>query len=280
MSTSETQTILKMPVGRPLGLVAAALLILASLSANGSIAGPSDARTAQVDGSRVAYRVLGQGRPVLVMISGLGDGMASFKDVAPELAKGATVIVYDRAGYGGSDPVSTPRDATAADRELLGVLKATGFAGPYVVLGHSLGGLYAEYFAVHHPTEVAGLILEESRPADFTGRCLAAKLAMCTPPPALARFLPKGGQAETAAMGQTEAQVSAVRPASTRVLVISRPIPASAKGFDALWSQAQNDLAGRYGARHLTSPGGGHYVHRDQRAWFVNQVSAFLAEAR
>ena len=266
--------------GKTLGLVVAALLAFTALSAKRSIAEPSDARTAQVDGNRVAYRVLGQGRPVLVLISGLGDGMASFKDVARELAKGATVIVYDRAGYGGSEPPSTPRDAAAADRELSGLLKASGVAGPYVLLGHSLGGLYAEYFAAHHPREVAGLILEESRPADFTVRCAAAKLAMCTPPPSLARFLPKGGQAEAAALVQTESQVSVAPVASKRVLVISRPIPAGAKGFDALWSQVQDDLAARYAARHLTPPSGGHYVHRDQREWFLTQVNAFLADAR
>ena len=59
-------------------------------------------RTARVDGQAVAYRVLGAGRPVLVLISGLGEGMASFDDVAGDLAHSATVIAYDRAGYGGS----------------------------------------------------------------------------------------------------------------------------------------------------------------------------------
>ena len=51
----------------------------------------------------IAYRVLGTGKPVIVMISGLGDGMATFNSVASDLAESATVIIYDRAGYGASE---------------------------------------------------------------------------------------------------------------------------------------------------------------------------------
>ena len=267
-------------MGRTRPLLAAAWVAYAVLGAGCSNAEPPDVRTAQVGGSRVAYRVLGHDRPVLVLISGLGDGMVSFQGVATDLARSATVIVYDRAGYGSSDAASTPRDATAADRELSGVLKASGVPGPYVVAGHSLGGLYAEYFAAHHPDEVAGLILEESRPADFSQRCQAAKLAMCVPPPALVRFLPKGARAEAVAMGKTEAEVGVTRQATMPALVLSRPIANDAKPFDALWSKAQDDLATRYAARHLTAPAGGHYIHRDQREWFVAQVKTFLAGAK
>lgn len=266
--------------GRMLTLLAAAWLSCAALGAGRSGAEPMDVRTAQVSGSRVSYRVLGHGRPALVLVSGLGDGMASFKTVAPDLARNTTVIVYDRAGYGGSDAATTPRNAAAVDRELSGLLKASGVPGPYVVAGHSLGGLYAEYFAAHHPDEVVGLILEESRPADFTQRCLAEKLVMCSPPPALVRFLPKGAQAEAAALDETTSEVGVKHRADMPVLVLSRPIPKGAKAFDALWSKAQDDLAVRYAARHLTAPAGGHYIHRDQRAWFIAQVSEFLKGAQ
>jgi pimeloyl-ACP methyl ester carboxylesterase len=89
-----------------------------------------DATIAQVDGRRVAYRVLGSGAPVVVMISGMGDGMGSFEDVAVELSKSATVIIYDRAGYGRSTAAPGPRDARAADRELSGLLAHARVPGP------------------------------------------------------------------------------------------------------------------------------------------------------
>lgn len=254
--------------------LAAALL----LGAGAGHAESGDSRTAQVEGRKVAYQVLGHDRPALVLISGLGDGMTSFKAVAPDLAKSATVILYDRAGYGDSGPADGPRDAAAVDGELLGVLQASGVPGPYVIAGHSLGGLYAEYFAAHHPDLTAALILEESRPADFTRRCEAARIGLCAPPPALARLMPKAAQAEIAALDATTAEVADLTPARTLpVLVLSRFLPRNARPFDALWAQAQDDLAARYGAQHLTAPAGGHYVHKDQRDWFVAQAAAFLA---
>lgn len=261
--------------------VATAVLLLAgtAVTAPPSEAAPGDQRIARIEGRAVAYRVLGQGAPTIVLISGLGDGMASFDGVATELARTATVIAYDRAGYGGSDPAAGPRDAQEVDRELFALLKASGVNSPYVLVGHSVGGLYAEYSAARHPGEVVGLILEESRPADFTDRCQAAGLSRCVVTPAMARFLPKGARAEVAALEATIAQVAAQpRRSDLPVLVLSRPSRGAAGSFAALWTAAQADLAAGYaGSRHLTAPAGGHSVHQDQRDWFIASVRAFVA---
>jgi pimeloyl-ACP methyl ester carboxylesterase len=240
----------------------------------------SDDHVAIVDGHRVAYQVLGTGKPVVVMISGIGDGMDSFQDPAAEIAQVATVVIYDRAGYGASSAVAGPRDAQAAERELSGLLAEIGVNGPYVLVGHSLGGLFAEYYAARHPTDIAGLILEESRPADFTRRCEAAGVRMCTAPASLVRFMPSGAQGEFAALSETSAQVEAAGPVQGRnVLVLSRSVEPNAGAFDRLWSVAQDDLALRYpGSRHLVASRSGHYVHQDQAQWFVASVVAFLGE--
>lgn len=233
-----------------------------------------------VDGQRVAYRMLGTGEPVVVMIAGLGDGLNSFQDVAPEIAEVATVIVYDRAGYGASSAAAGPRDAQAADRELSGLLAQIGVRGPYVLIGHSLGGLFAEYHAAMHPDDVAGLILEESRPADFTRRCEAAGVDMCAAPALLVRLMPTGAQGEFAALSQTAAQVEAAAPLHGKpVLVLSRSHEPNGSAFDRIWSAAQDDLALRYaGSRHLVASRSGHYVHQDQAQWFAASVVAFLGD--
>lgn len=245
---------------------------------------PPDARTVVVDGHRVAFRVIGSGQPALVMISGLGDGMATFDDVAAELAKTATVILYDRAGYGGSESASGPRDAVAAERELAGLLAQSGVAGPFVLSGHSLGGLFAEYYAAKHPEDIAGLILEESRPADFTRRCMAAPgNIMCLPPQWLVWFMAKGARDEVAALSAATDEVEGVAPIEGKpVLVLSRPrAEAGEISFDALWTEAQSDLAARYpGSQHLNAESGGHYLHDDQREWFVASVRTFLSGLR
>jgi pimeloyl-ACP methyl ester carboxylesterase len=240
----------------------------------------SDVRFADAGGHRIAYRVLGAGRPAIVMIAGLGDGMATFRDVAPELTTTATVILYDRAGYGASSAVTGVRDAAAAERELSALLEQSGVDGPYVLVGHSLGGLYAEYFAARHPDQVSGIVLEESRPADFTRRCEDAGISSCTLPASLAWTLPEGGQAELAALPLTVGEVERLLTAHrTPMLILSRPMPLDPSAFDVLWSACQRDLAARYpGARQLIAEGSGHYIHLDQRAWFAKTVRAFIEE--
>lgn len=262
--------------------VSVALALGVLLSATSCATAPRDVRFAEVDGHRIAYRVLGAGGPTIVMIAGLGDGMATFQEVAPELATTATVIVYDRAGYGGSDATAGARDAEAAERELSALLEQSGVSGPYVLVGHSLGGLYAEYFAAQHPDQVLGVVLEESRPADFTRRCEDAGISSCTLPESMAWTLPEGGRAELSALPMTIDEVERLRTAHGRpTLVLSRPTPANPSDFDVLWSTAQRDLTARYpGARQLVAGGGGHYIHVDRRAWFVESVRAFINEAR
>lgn len=230
---------------------------------------------------RVAYRVLGAGKPVIVMISGLGDGMATFNSVASDLAESATVIIYDRAGYGASEAVSGPKDAVAAEVELSRLLSQSGIAGPYVLVGHSLGGLFAEYYAAKHPERISALILEDSRPAHYADACEAAGLSVCTPTPAMVVSAPAGARAEVEGMAAAVAHIEATRPFIEKpVLILSRPMAPAATPTDALWAKEQKDLAARYpGSQHLVAPGGGHYIHLTQRAWFVSVVQGFLGSA-
>lgn len=250
------------------------------LGASSCATAPRDVRFAEAHGHRTAYRVLGAGAPTIVLISGLGDGMTTYQDVARDLATTATVILYDRSGYGGSDTTTGPRDAEAAERELSALLEQSGASGPYVLVGHSLGGLYAEYFTARHPDQVLGVVLEESRPADFTHRCESAGISSCTPPASMAWTLPEGGRAELASLPMTESEVEQARTAHGRpVLVLSRSLPSNPSAFDVLWSSAQRDLAARYpGARQFVAGGAGHYIHRDQRTWFVASVRAFIRD--
>jgi len=256
----------------------ASLLFLLTPGLVGSCAAPQrDVRTATIEAGHLSYRVLGSGHPVLVMISGLGDGMNAFEDVAPRLAEHATVIIYDRAGYGGSSAVGGPRDAVAADRELSALLAQVGVERPYYVLGHSVGGMFAEYFAAHHPDEVEGLILVDSRPGDFTRRCEAAGIDMCAAPAALMMFYPRGAQDEFAALEAIGRQVEASTRSTRPTLVISQSLSDTPSAFDRLWAERQTALAERYdNGRHEIAPSGGHYVHQDAEDWFVSTVTTFM----
>src|SRR5580704_13182444 len=108
-------------------------------------------------------RLEGQGSRTVILEAGLGDTMEVWKDVQSRIAAGCTrTLSYNRAGYIGSDPAAGPRDAATIVAELRAELKRRNIDPPYVLVGHSLGGLYMQYFARNFPQEVAGLVLVDS----------------------------------------------------------------------------------------------------------------------
>lgn len=118
--------------------------------------------TGRIDQRRIEYAQIGHGSPVVVFENGLGPSMRNWSRVFPEIGKQATVFAYNRPGYGDSDPAPTPRDGDHIVDELRALLRNRELAPPYVLVGHSLGGLYMQLFARKYPDEVAGLVLVDS----------------------------------------------------------------------------------------------------------------------
>ncbi|MDQ3827610.1 MAG: alpha/beta hydrolase, partial [Actinomycetota bacterium] len=87
---------------------------------------------------------------------------ADWANVQRVVAKTTRVCAYDRAGMGWSEPGPEPRDAKQISSELHTLLKGAGTVGPYVLVGHSTGGLYARMYAALYPEEVAGMVLVDS----------------------------------------------------------------------------------------------------------------------
>jgi pimeloyl-ACP methyl ester carboxylesterase len=126
----------------------------------------------QVYGHAMRIDCMGSGSPTIVLDSGLGNDGLIWGGVQPVLAKTTRVCSYDRAGYGWSDAVATPRDADHIAMDLHGLLRAAGIDNPVVLMGHSIAGIYIRGYATRYPTGVAGLIfvdgstpLQEKDPA-------------------------------------------------------------------------------------------------------------------
>jgi|DewCreStandDraft_4_1066084.scaffolds.fasta_scaffold00019_134 pimeloyl-ACP methyl ester carboxylesterase len=107
-------------------------------------------------------RISGKGNPVVVIEPGWGNLSLEWWQIQEELSKFTTVITYDRAGYAESPPSSTPRTSTNIVMELFNMLCNTTLPSPYIIIGHSLGGLYAQHFSKLFPRQTAGLILVDS----------------------------------------------------------------------------------------------------------------------
>jgi pimeloyl-ACP methyl ester carboxylesterase len=115
-----------------------------------------------VGGHQMHLSCTGSGAPTVVLEPGAGGTSASMGWVAPAVARQTRVCVYDRAGRGGSEPAGVPQDGARVATDLHTLLHKAGVPGPYVLAGHSFGGLYVRIFAAHYPDEVAGLVLIDS----------------------------------------------------------------------------------------------------------------------
>ena len=113
------------------------------------------------DGRRMNLYCIGQGSPTVIFDSGLGVGVGTlyWNHVQPAIARFTRACSYDRAGYGFSDPGPLPRTANAVVSDLHALLQRAGIAPPYILVAHSIAGLFAPLFADRYPSDVVGMVL-------------------------------------------------------------------------------------------------------------------------
>ncbi|MGY1620284.1 alpha/beta hydrolase [Geodermatophilus sp. SYSU D00691] len=131
-------------------------------SDQGSLAMPG--RLYDVGGHRLHLDCTGSGSPTVVLFNGLGEYAATWGRIAPAVAGTSRVCAYDRAGQGWSDDAASPQDGLAAAADLHTLLARAGENGPYVLVGHSIGGDYALTYAARYPEQVAGMVLLDTTP--------------------------------------------------------------------------------------------------------------------
>ena len=110
-------------------------------------------------GRRLNLYCVGQGSPTVVFDAGLGGNTASWDLVQPAVALKTRACTYDRAGLGFSDPSTRPGTSANAVDDLHRLLMAAGIKPPYILVGHSLGGMNARLYADEYPSEVVGMVL-------------------------------------------------------------------------------------------------------------------------
>lgn len=115
-----------------------------------------------IGGYRLHMHVEGKGTPTVILDAGAGGIGLSWELVRPAIAKVTRVVTYDRAGLGWSDPSPKPRKADVMADELHTLLQNAKIEGPYILVGHSLGGPVTRQFAAKYPDEVAGLVMVDS----------------------------------------------------------------------------------------------------------------------
>jgi pimeloyl-ACP methyl ester carboxylesterase len=119
-------------------------------------------RLYDVGGHRLHLNCTGTGSPTVVLESGLGGNSAAWTPIAAATSGTTRVCTYDRAGTGWSDDAARPQDSLAVTGDLHRLLSVAGEHGPFVLAGHSTGGVYVMTYAARFPEEVAGLVLLDS----------------------------------------------------------------------------------------------------------------------
>lgn len=147
-----------------------AMLALASVGGGYETVGEAADATAypmagqliDVGGHRLHLHCTGSGSPTVVLEPGGGEMSSNLGWITPAVARDTRVCVYDRAGRGWSEPADTPQDGTQIATDLHTLLQRGHVPGPYVLAGHSFGGLYVLAYAARYPDEVAGMVLVDS----------------------------------------------------------------------------------------------------------------------
>jgi pimeloyl-ACP methyl ester carboxylesterase len=263
-------------------------------------------REAQIERINIGGRSLamvsrGSGSPTVVLESGLGAESAWYEPVQDAVAQFTSVVRFDRASKGLSDPAPTPRTSHDMAADLYALLANADVPGPYVLVGQSVGGLNVRVYAARYPKDVVGMVLVDSMHEDQF-----LTLGPMLPPPypgepaaltGVRQFWTKDWTDPTKNVEGIDFPVSceqgrAVTSLGDLPLVVLtadweqapelREAPAE---FRSLWAERwwalQSSLAALSSqSTHLLVPGSGHFIQRDAPEAVVAAIRQVLDMAR
>lgn len=266
------------------------LLALPLLLITGELAAQPHCQLVSVDGRAIHACVSGSGSTTIVLAAGAGQTSGTWSRIAPELARHARVITFDRPGLARSDAGVSPRTPTRIARELRRLLEALGVEGPLVLVGHSMGGLHVLRYVTLFPGDVAGVAVLDTPPVGFE----AERLTLLDSAEVAERSrVVEGGLANTPEAVRLEREGArdarewdfTAFPRGIPLLVVAADSQdfgelGSATAHRQLWmamSRRWLDLSER--ARFLVAEGSGHMIHHDRPSLVVAAVMQLLTAA-
>jgi pimeloyl-ACP methyl ester carboxylesterase len=273
---------------------------------------PPPGKMVDVGGYRLHIKCSGSGSPTVVIESGWGDMSASWGWVQPEVAKTTRICTYDRAGMGWSEVSPQPRTARVFAKELHTLLVKANEPGPYVLVGHSMGGYTVRVYAQDYPQEVAGVVFIDPQNLSISVSAApspAPKPGAFSPPALMARVglvrlladplgsnenLPEGDKQAYSAyavtsrdaqtltdelIGMTEggAQARTVTTLGALPLIVlsrGKDMDADSAASQARYLQLSTD------SQHLIADHSGHTIHLEQPEAAVAAIVKMVMQLR
>jgi pimeloyl-ACP methyl ester carboxylesterase len=234
-----------------------------------------------VGGHGLQFLVGGQGSPAVIFEGGFGTGIASWSMVQKDVAAFTQTVSYDRAGLGQSDPGPKPRSAKQIATELHVALEKAGIKPPYVMVGHSFGGIYVRVFADMYPNEVAGMVLIDPSQESFNDW-----LSKNQPDRLKAQEsnIAKAGEGVQAEFAQVDISYSQARvakvprgiPVTLLTATEDTSMPAEAR---KLWIEKHKEwLATVPGSKHVIVEKASHFIQAQQPAVVIEAIKQVVKQ--
>ena len=236
-----------------------------------------------VGGHGLQLLVGGQGSPAVILEGGFGTGIASWSRVQKDVAAFTQTVSYDRAGLGQSDPGPRPRSAKQIATELHAALQKSGVKPPYVMVGHSFGGIYVRVFADMYPKEVVGMVLIDPSQESFNdwpGKNQPDRLKAAESNIAKAG---EGVQAEFAAVDTSYSQARVAKvPAGIPLTLLTatedESMPAEAR---KVWIEKHKEwLATVPGSKHIVVEKATHFIQAQQPGLVIEAIKQVSKQLR
>lgn len=259
-------------------LLATSLLMLGLMSCSNTR--PNGATTS-INQQTVSYSyvpVAQRPQPTLIFQSGLGDDKTVWQAVIQGLAQQVSTFSYDRAGYGNSAASHSERSPCQIAQEQHQLLQNAGVKPPYLLVGHSLGGLYEYVYAQLYPEEVAGLVLLDPTHPQHLQR-------IKTDLPHIATLLSTANiLLSPAARREFKAQqtcLQTLKPTldtriTVRLLVSSQRQAFEQGAFEQLLKELALDWQRMTHVPHIQTIASGHYIQREQPEAVIAAIHELL----
>lgn len=240
-----------------------------------SCTGLQDLSQQSVNGRKIEYAATMNGKPTIVFETGLGSTILTWDTILDSIKGFAGTFVYNRPGYGSSSFVNAPQTVREVAEQLNQNLLATGQKPPYILVGHSAGGLYINMYARLYPEKVAGVVfIDSSHPDQFEyfrkeQRMMYNMLLTSTS---------KGKRRYESSIVQSTHLDFKNAPAfpDVPVTVLTAGKKSSFLENDKMrkkWIDFQSDLAAlSSNSKHIIVKGSGHFIHRNKPELVIREI--------